>query len=228
MTMEIFMAAENTQFTDADEAILRAYSSLVDGLADFLGGGCEIVLHSLANLERSVIKIANGHYTGRKAGSPITDLALAMLARAQTEGLHDYFSYLNTSEKNGRMKSSTIIIRGTGGKPVGLLCINFYLDIPLSKIIDFFMPERIEQQRFTLIENHVTDTADLIASSVKQVKAAVDADKNIAVSQKNRQIIAELHARGIFQVKDSVNQVAGRLGISRNTVYMHLRSLKSQ
>lgn len=38
-----------------------------------------MVLHSLEDTEHSVIKIINGHHTGRTEGMPITDLALQML-----------------------------------------------------------------------------------------------------------------------------------------------------
>ncbi len=44
-----------------------------------IGSHCEIVSQSLQVLKRSAIRIANGEHTGRKIGSPITDLALRML-----------------------------------------------------------------------------------------------------------------------------------------------------
>ena len=54
-------------------------------MEDYLGIGYEIVLHSLESMEHSVIAIANGHYTNRHEGSPITDLALDMLRSIQQE-----------------------------------------------------------------------------------------------------------------------------------------------
>ena len=62
----------------SDLAILESYKVLAEGLANYLGDGYEIVIHSLGNLEHSVIKIINGYHTGRKEGSPITDLGLTM------------------------------------------------------------------------------------------------------------------------------------------------------
>ena len=62
-------------FTETDFRILDSYKSVLDGLAAYLGDGYEIVLHSLHDLDHSVIKIINGHYTGRREGFPITDLA---------------------------------------------------------------------------------------------------------------------------------------------------------
>ena len=65
--------------TKTDRAVLESYKILCDGLANYLGEGYEIALHSLENYDSSVIKIINGYYTGRKEGAPITDLALHML-----------------------------------------------------------------------------------------------------------------------------------------------------
>lgn len=66
-------------FDQTDFDILKSYEAVVDGLAMLIGSHCEIVLHSLQDLKCSAIRIANGEHTGRKIGSPITDLALRML-----------------------------------------------------------------------------------------------------------------------------------------------------
>ena len=71
------------KLTEIDRKILQSYDTVLDGLAEYLGEGCEIVLHSLENLEQSVIKIVNGHHTGRTIGAPITNLAMEMLEEIQ-------------------------------------------------------------------------------------------------------------------------------------------------
>ena len=63
-------------FTDEDRTILNSYKAVVDGVSALIGEHCEIVLHSLEDIEHSAICIANGHNTNRQVGSPITDLAL--------------------------------------------------------------------------------------------------------------------------------------------------------
>ena len=73
------MKQKPVSLSKADTAILNSYKILAEGLAEYLGEGCEIVIHSLGNLEHSVIKIINGQHTGRKEGSPITDLGLSMV-----------------------------------------------------------------------------------------------------------------------------------------------------
>ena len=77
--MEQKNSKKTMSFTRMDRMVLESYKTLCEGLANYLGDGYEIVLHSLENYDNSVIKIINGYYTGRKEGAPITDLALHML-----------------------------------------------------------------------------------------------------------------------------------------------------
>lgn len=65
--------------TKTDRDILDSYKPVIDGLSQYLGNGYELILYSLEDPKHSVIKIINGHYTGRTEGSPITDPALTML-----------------------------------------------------------------------------------------------------------------------------------------------------
>lgn len=73
------------ELTPTDRQILNSYAHMLDGLGAYLGEGYELVLHSLESLDHSVIKIINGHYTSRKEGSPITDLALKMLGELEKD-----------------------------------------------------------------------------------------------------------------------------------------------
>ena len=117
------------KLTEIDQHILKSYGTLLDGLAGYLGEGCEIVLHSLENLDRSVIKIVNGHHTGRTVGAPITNLALEMLDEIQKDPSRTSISYFTNNKKGEPLKSATIAIRGENERIIGLLCMNFYLNM---------------------------------------------------------------------------------------------------
>lgn len=72
--------------TKADKLILQAMRTVVHGLGVYLGEGCEIILHSLEDLESSAIEVIHGHHSGRKAGAAITNLALKMLEDIERSG----------------------------------------------------------------------------------------------------------------------------------------------
>ena len=68
--MEATMKSPEVQFTPEDRLILDSYCQMLDGLAQYLGTGYELVLHSLEDLEHSAIRVMNSH-TGRSEGAPI-------------------------------------------------------------------------------------------------------------------------------------------------------------
>lgn len=222
---EIAMEYKNLVLTRGDRLVLDSYSSLLDGMADYMGEGCEMVLHSLEDLEHSVVKIVNGHHTGRQIGSPITDLALEMLGRITEQKSSTFISYFTQNKKGEPLKAATIAIRGENGRIIGVLCVNFYLDTPFSQVLSMFAPPEAAPVRVT--ESFGENTADLVAQAVEQARKHVEAQRSVSPSLKNRQIVAFLHAQGIFNMKSAVDLVAEEMGISKNTVYLHLRHCKS-
>ena len=123
------------ELTPTDRQILNSYALMLDGLGAYLGEGYELVLHSLESLDHSVIKIINGHYTGRKEGSPITDLALKMLGELEKDPGRTVSPYYNRNKTGSVLRSCTIPITGEHGRIIGLLCMNFHMEIPLSNIL---------------------------------------------------------------------------------------------
>lgn len=210
-----------------DRAVLDSYKTLCEGLADYLGDGYEIVLHSLENYESSVIKIINGYYTGRKEGAPITDLALHMLEDIRRNGSRDYIAYYSKNKKGEPMHSTTIAIRSEKDKIIGLLCINFYLNTPLFPIISNLIRVN-EDLTASRGENYADSSSQLVGDTIVEVKRIVMADADIPTHDKNKEIVSRLYQKGFFKFKNSVIECADALGISKNTVYLHLRSCKNE
>lgn len=216
--------------TAVDREILQSYAAMVPNLGEYLGDGYEIILHSLENLQHSVIQNVNGHYSGRANGAPITDLALSMLSKIEQDKSHAKICYMNRSKSGIPLRSSTIPIFGENKRIIGLLCINFYTDLPFSSVLKKFtfdssLPQTISPE---IRENFAENTDELIETSLMEIKNMVMNDRSVSSQNKNKEMIIELYNRGIFNIKDSVVKVAGLLGISKNTVYMHIRNLKSK
>jgi predicted transcriptional regulator YheO len=77
-------------------------------------------------------------------------------------------------------------------------------------------------------ENFSSDSNELIARALEKVKAAVHADDRVPPSLKNKEIVVRLYHQGIFKLKNAVLTVSGDLGLSKNTVYLHIRSLEEK
>ena len=211
--------------TLVDQQILNSYCGLIQGLSDYLGDGYEIVLHSLASLENSVIAIVHGEYTGRTVGAPITNRALEMLKYFRETG-ESYNTYFSTNQNGEPLKSTTIAIRGESNRIIGLLCMNFYLNTKFVDILNGFLSNEksIAATPQDNSEIFASNVDDMIYYTLDSVRKEVYSDPNISASNKNKAIICSLYDKGIFKIKDSVPKIADRLGISKNTVYLHLRN----
>lgn len=211
-----------------NKQILLSYIPVLDGLAEYLGSGYEIVLHSLEDFDHSAIKVIHGEHTGRTEGAPITDLALDMLERIQRQRHTNHICYFTTNGKGDPLKSTTIIIRGVEGEPIGLLCINFYLNTPLSDCISLLSANN-DQRSEHFEQNPIKESLeDRVNRLVAHARTLVENDPHVLPSLRNREIIAILNDEGIFQIKESVALVAQALSISKGTVYLHLRTLREQ
>ncbi|OOH90262.1 hypothetical protein BMT54_05010 [Pasteurellaceae bacterium 15-036681] len=214
------MTQKFNPLSDEDHAILASYFPVVDGIAALIGEHCEIVLHSLEFLEHSAIYIVNGHNTDRKIGSPITDRALWSLHHMQTDSVSK--PYFTRAKGGVMMKSITIAIRNGKQHVIGLICININLDVPVSQFLNSF----IAPQESDSSVNFASSVEDLVAQTIESTIEEITNDRSVANNNKNRQIVTTLFEKGIFDIKDAINQVADRLDISRHTVYLYIRQIK--
>lgn len=213
------------KFTKMDKKIINSYIDMIDALSEYLGEGFEIVLHSLEDRENSIVKIKNGHLTGRKLGDPLTDLALEMLNHIESGGNSSYKCYFTNSKKDGKIfKSTTVPIKGTGDKIIALLCINFNLN---TSVIDFFK-NFADFDSENESENFISNNSNNIEAHIMDAILSVEKDQTILPSLRKRETIRILYRNGIFNIKNSINIVSEKLEISKSTVYMHLNIIKSE
>lgn len=210
--------------TQSDLDILKSIENIVDGIAAMYGQHTEVVLHSLDAKHPSVVKIANGHITGREVGAPITNLAIQKLKSGQ-----DISNAYLTKCANGKtLRSTTTIIRNSKEQPIGLLCINTDMDAPLQSVLRTMMPEQLFSNEQTHSpEVFARNIDEALHSAIDSVNHEVRANAAISPSQKSREIVNQLHELGIFELKDSAQVAATRLGISVHSIYRYLREIKA-
>ena len=218
--------SETLVLSDRERAILYSYRDTLEGLAEYLGSGYEIVLHCLESYEHSVIKIINGFHTGRTEGAPITNLALAMLSELkQQPGTPHAIVYFTQNRKGEPLKSTTIPILGDSERIIGLICINFYMNTPLSELIQAMRPQEFANTSSLKSESFAESAEEMLALTLNEVIPEVKGDQALKRSVHNKEIVRRLWERGVFDIKGSVETVAEALELSPNTVYLHLRNL---
>jgi predicted transcriptional regulator YheO len=207
-----------------DKAILRAFEPIVEGIAKMFGSNCEVVLHSLEDLQHSIIKIENGHVTGRKVGFPLTDFAIEMLKDKSLLKSGSTDIYYNKTKDGKTLRSISIIIRNDEEKPIGFLCINLNLSSSLISLIkDFSLSSNMSINE---PEHFVSSVQELINIATDKAISKINGEKDIPNSDKNKLIVFELYNKGIFNIKSAVDIVAQKIGVSRYTVYNYIREAK--
>ncbi|MGF1685113.1 PAS domain-containing protein [Photobacterium japonica] len=218
--------AQSTKFTDKDKEILSTYFRLAETIADFIGPHSEVVIHSFESFDKSVVKIVNGHHTGRKLGSPITDLGLRMISAFEKTGEVTPKSYFTQGKDGALLKSTTCILAGEEGKPIGMFCINMNLSFPFPEIIKTLMPD-IGHSNIGVSENFSACANDVINQALDHAITDIEHDSAVNLKRKNKAITKQLFDNGIFELKESTAIVSERLGITRHAIYKYLREFKA-
>ena len=204
---------------------LKPYFIIADFIAEFVGPHCEVVLHSLDNVQSSVVYIVNGHNTNRKLGAPMTDLGLKQVVEMRRSGNLITGSYFTHSRDGSLLKSISCGCTDANGNLVGFLCINMNLDCPFPQIIRTMMPG-LDNQVEMLDEKFNTDMEEMLETVTEQVIKEVSNDRGIPLKQKNRHIVHELFHRGIFQIKGAPQHIADKLNVTKHSVYKYYREVK--
>ncbi|CAM3480804.1 helix-turn-helix transcriptional regulator [Parendozoicomonas haliclonae] len=211
-------------FSDDDRKVIRSMETIVDGIASVFGSFCEVVLHSLENPGRSVVKIANGVTTGRDIDSPITAEALKQLHEIAHQEGSDIRHTCKRTPEGQLFKSTSMVIRNAQQQPVGMLCININMSVSAS---DFIQAFALEGNNTVPVTGHFPASVDdLVESTVDRTIAEINSNQQLSNKVKNKHIIMSLFEKGIFDIKESVPLVARKLGVSRHTVYLYIRQRK--
>lgn len=217
-------AAKNA-LSRQDRQLLDLYGVLVEGLAGMFGKHCEVVLHSLADPSRSVLKVANGGHSGCQVGAPMSEPALRLLPELERQGEAQWLTCFTQSRLGTPMKSSIHLLRDLQGEAIGLLCINLHLGAPFHELMADFLPKVAERAEVSP-ENFNNNVEELVTLTVERTIDAINADPDVANNAKNKQIVTTLYEKGIFDIKDAIAMVSNKLNISKHTVYLYIRQKK--
>jgi predicted transcriptional regulator YheO len=198
---------------------------VVDGIAGTFGPRCEVVLHDLRNLDRSIVKIANGHVTGRTVGGSITDQGLKDLKKGNSDLILNYQSVTSDGRS---LKSTTIIFRDKDGSPAAAICIN----VDVTEILTF---SSMIQEMFGLgdiIQEEDTETFEkdsnstLIKMAKKTVRRIGKRAQSLSTDERIT-VVRELDHQGFFLIKGAVKILANELSVSKFTIYNYLDRIKN-
>jgi predicted transcriptional regulator YheO len=212
---------------------IEQFIPLVDAIAGTFGKNCEVVLHNLRKPQQSIIKIANGHVTGRDVGAPITDFGLFQLEKHNLRNLTNdsIIGYRSKTKKGAELRSTTIFIKNSKDKIVGALCINIDISAYVSakNVLEELCTTPItinedgEKESPETFESNVdTLISDLLKQATKKVGKSI-----VHMGREDKlRIIRDLKEKGFFLIKGTAKRVSKELNVSLATIYKYLEEIQ--
>lgn len=225
---------------------VAALIPFVDFLGAALGSSTEVVLHDLGDPSRSVVKIVNGHVSGRTVGAPATGFSLKMAE--QLASSEDCFvsDYVSTTADGRPLQSSSYFIRD-GGEIVGILCVNIdpqpfrTLEDGLKAFMEAYRHGGSEEFRDTNLEAvrnayraSSVETLSIggaetgVAEQVRSLLGALGKTPSELDQAGRIDVIRRLESAGTFLIKGAAADVASELHVSVPSVYRYLQQVRRQ
>lgn len=216
------------RFASFDE-VRRAMAPVMDAIAAVGGPDCEVVLHDLSarDLEHSVAAIVNGHVSGREVGGPSTNLGGEVLQDEEAD--HNAYGYRGRTSDGRDLISSSVYYRDLEGRVIAALCINRDLSRVQTAIatLGALLPEASSDVSDSPREHIGPDVSSVLDDMITEAIAAVGKPSTAMGKDDRVEALRLLESRGAFHIKRAADKVAGRLGVSRVTVYGYLDEVRN-
>lgn len=215
----------------AENETIKQFIPWVDAIAETFGSNCEVVLHDLRNLDRAIVKIANGYITGREVGAPITDMGLRLYEKDKINKKCTAVIGYRTKTKEGReLKSTTLFIRDKKDNAIGCLCINIDLTpyLATKNLIDHICqpinPDHAKAGNESP-EEFVSDVDSLMGQLIE--KAMRNTNKPVSSMSKSDKlrVMRDLKKSGFYMIKGSIKRLSGEWRVSLPTIYKYMEEI---
>ncbi len=212
------------------DTIFSHFVDVVDLFADVLGPCAEVVLHDFSKKGATIVKIRNGHVTGRSVGDSVTDLGLKMFRDLEKE--HDGKTCLSNYKgvlKDGReLKCGSLVIRSKG-TTIGALCIN--IDLQSFQQVQSFLNSFCEclslDQAATPAESFMPKYSSLVDQAIDKTRKELGRVHGLLGKEDKLILVRSLDQQGVFMIRGAVSIVSQRLRLAAPTVYKYLARARS-
>ena len=205
---------------------IKKYIPIARMIGDTFGTHCEVILHDFSNPQNSVVYTRNNTVTNRQVGESFTEYFVKEVLLSRKFEDDCSVNYMMTGSSGQTVKSSTALIRDSGGRVIGALCVN--IDVTclanvLSQLSELMgmEPPSLALEKEVEVRPHVKEIVDDI---IDQTIGSQDVE--LLSREQKIELIRFMNAKGIFLIKGATDKVADRMNISKVTVYSYLDEIK--
>ena len=187
------------------------------GIAEMFGSSCETLVHDMGVPSHPILSIYNGQISGREVGSTMDIMGIGLELDEQA-ATTDQVNLAATTPDGRQTKSSTFHMIGEDYNLA--LGINFdYTSLVFAnRILEDLMNAQSDLRSALWQPGDAKQLGDLF----DQCAAALGKPADALTKTDRLRLVGLLRQRNAFSYRKSVPYVAGRLGVSRYTVYKYL------
>ena len=220
-------ASPPASMNDMTDLITKDFEAFLDNLAKLLGENTEIVVHDFrGDLGSTIVKIINGHVSGRKIGDAPPRLFFDRFPdfRGDADDLELYFG---DTDSGKTLKSSTTLLRAEDGTVIGAVCINMDISELMSaqKALQNFigMDSNVSVHHKSFIQN----VSDLLEAYLRDVETLIGKTGTEMSRQERTTALKYLDEHGAMQIAKSYVRLCEFFGISKFTLYSQLDEIRN-
>ena len=205
--------------------ILQSYLPVVQAMGATMGKQCEVVLHQMTKEISTVIAIANGEVTGRRVGSPATDLLVEIAETLEAGEVRDemMLNYRSETPEGRILKSSTVLIRN-GDQVIGALCINQDITDDLAYLAKLKALTNTGEKKK---ENRPHDAESFMESMIDRAIAKSEKALPYWEKEDRLRVVAYLEKRNVFSIRGAVSVLAAKIKVSKFSIYNYIEEVRS-
>ena len=205
--------------TSEQGLLLEQLKQLAEGLGATFAPFCEVVVHDLLHPRHAILAIHN-NLSGRKVGSPATELGMARILDPDFAQVVP--NYANQFADGRQAKSTSIGIKDSSGRYIAALCMN--VDLTLFSSLQSAMGQFVAHDEQAAPQESLDPAgANVIRSRIDQFAAHLATTPRSLRAQDRRALVKELTEAGLLDVRRSMETVAAHLGISRASAYSYAK-----
>ena len=190
------------------------------GIAEMFGSACETLVRDMGAPAHPILSIYNGHVSGREAGSA-ADIMGAGPERDEQAAAGDRVNLAAVTPDGRQIKSSAFHMMGADYHLVLGISFDYTSLVYANRILADLMSAQPDLGAALRQSEDSRQLADLF----DQCTDALGRPPEALTKKERLKVIAQLRERGAFSYRKSVPYVAGRLGVSRYTVYKYLEEV---
>jgi len=208
---------------------LRPFVRIVAGLGAILGGDCEVLLHDVTRLERSIVACSNEHVTGRPVGSPMSAYGLQLLNSDVFSKNNDVYIYTAKANNGALIRCGVIAVRDGAGEIIGLMCLHFDTEKARAakEFIDAFLNGTGAARGEPVNEFFGIELEDVFKNAIQELGASLEKPISKLSKNEKKTLLKSLEERGFFMMKGAVEFVAREMGNSKFTIYGYMREINA-